>query len=125
MFTRTDIATVSRLASRAVGGSGSGHTVYAPNVVRRRYVVGGYVPTLLYPIGTAPAHMRVRIWDAVHADAAQGATTLGYWEDNGTVYVDLGDMYYSLDIALEVARERGELAIYDRETGGCIPVNPA
>lgn len=125
MFTRTDIATVSRLASRAVEGEGSGHTVYAPNVMRRRYVVGGYAPTLIYPIGTAPAHMRVRIWDAVHADVAQGATTLGYWEDNGTVYVDMGDMYYSRDIALIVARERGELAIHDRETGECISVNAA
>lgn len=122
MFTRTDVATVARLASRAVEGEGTGHTVYAQGTTPRRYVVGGYTPSQMYPTGAASGVVRTRIWDAVHAPAARFAETLGYWEDEGTVYVDLGTTYHDEVSALSVARTRGELAIYDREAGVCIPV---
>lgn len=122
MFTRTDVSTIARLASLAVEGEGQGHTVYAQGITPRRYIVGGYVPSQMYPIEAASGHMRVRIWDAVHAPQARFAETLGYWEDKGTVYVDLGTTYHSEVSALSVARTRGELAIFDREAGVAIPV---
>lgn len=120
MFTRTDVATIARKAAQAEEGKGQGHTVYAQGITPKRYVVGGYAPAQLYPVGAATAHMRVRIWDAVHAPAAEGAHTLGYWEDEGTVYVDLGDTWDGLGTAIAVAQARGELAIYDRREGRVI-----
>lgn len=122
MFTRTDVATIARLASQAVEGEGTGHTVYAQGISPRRYIVGGYAPAQLYPTGAASGHMRTRIWDMAHTNAAQGAHTLGYWEDEGTVYVDLGDAWDSLGMALAVARKRGEKAVYDRWMNAVIPL---
>ena len=123
MFTRTDVAMLARLAAGAVEGDGSGHTVYAQQSTPKRYIVGGYLPAQLYPIGEAKGHMRTRIWDAAHTPAARFAETLGYWEDRGTVYVDFGTTYHSLVSALSVARTRGELAIFDRKTGECITLS--
>ena len=122
MFSRTNVATVARLASRAVEGEGAGHTVYAEGTAPRRYVVGGYTPTLLFPVSAPSGHMRVRVWDWAQADAARFAEALGYWEHEGTIYVDFGTTHASIDDALRVAASRGELAIYDRETGQCITV---
>lgn len=122
MFTPSQVSLIARHASDAGEGSGTGHTVYASNVMRRRYVVGGVAPALVFPIGEARHTIRA----AVRRMLAQGvehAQTLGMWEDAGSVYVDAGDMWYLLEHALEVARARGELAIYDREAGECIPVN--
>lgn len=121
MFTRTDVARIARLASLAVEGSGTGATAYDEHAMRGRYVVGGYAPAQLYPIGEGRGHMRTRIWDWVQAHPE--AHTLGYWEHEGTVYVDLGTMTPGLEYALQLARTRGELAIFDRHTGECIPVN--
>lgn len=115
MFTRTDVAMIARLASLAVEGQGQGATVYAQGVEPKRYIVGGYAPAQMYPIGEGRGHMRTRIWDAVHTPASEGAHTLGYWEDDGTVYVDLGDTWDGIGLALAVAETRGELAIYDRK----------
>lgn len=122
MFTRTAVAHLARLASLAVEGEGQGHTIYAQSVTPRRYIVGGVGPALILPIGEARASIRIKAWDMAHTEAATAAHTMGYWEDGGSVYVDLGDTWYSLDIALDVARARGEKAIYDRQTGECIPV---
>lgn len=119
-FTDAQQSTIARLAHSAEEGSGSGHTVYAADAKSRRYVVGGYRPSLMFPIGTARPVIRAAIRRLMH-DAAQ-AETLGYWEDRGTVYVDLGNTFNSLHMALHVAARRCELAIYDTQTGECIPV---
>lgn len=124
MFTRTDVATIARLASVAVEGEGAGHTVYAHGSFPKRYIVGGHTPSQMYPTGGSSGHMRVRIWDAAQMAGALEAETLGYWEDKGTVYVDFGTTCHSLASALSVARTRGELAIFDRQTGECIAVEP-
>lgn len=123
MLTDAAIARLARLASAAVEGSGSGHTEYAHADSRRRYVVGGVVPARIFPIGTARAVIREAVRRMMGAPMAPLAQTLGYWEDNGSVYVDMGDTWHSLKAALSMARVRGELAIYDRETGECILVS--
>lgn len=123
MFTRTAVAHLAHLASLAVEGEGQGHTIYAQGVTPRRYVVGGGgAPALILPIGEARASIRIRAWDMAQTEAATAAHTMGYWEDGGSVYVDLGDTWHSLEIALDVARTRGEKAIYDRQARECIPV---
>lgn len=122
MFTLAHTNTIAHAVANATEGLGEGRTVYVKGIAPRRYIVGGYLPSLIFPIGAAVGHVRKRVRAWV-GDSARRAETLGMWEDKGTVYVDLGTMYYSLDVALEVARDRGELAIYDREEGVCIPVN--
>lgn len=118
MFTPSQVARVARKAS-----AGQGHTVRKPGH-NGRYVVGGLV-TRIYPVGTARPVIRQGIARMLEERRALLASTLGSWEDDGAVYVDLGQTVQDLDHALGMARDLGELAIYDRETGECIPVNPA
>lgn len=125
MFSTSDIHALARKASAAAEGEGAGHTVYSPECAPRRYVVGGYTPSSLLPVGTPVGVVRAAIRRMVGASGARFAETLGFWEDNGTVYLDLGTTYNDEVSALSVARTRGELAIYDRQTGECIPVRPA
>lgn len=125
MFTPSQISLIARHASDAAHGSGHGHTAYAANVMRRRYIVGGVTKALIFPVSESRHAIRARIrrmLDSPYGAGADVPATLGMWEDNGSVYVDLGDMWYALEHALEVARARGEKAIYDRETGECITV---
>lgn len=124
MLTNAQIARLARLASAAVEGSGSGHTEYVHADSRRRYVVGGVVPARIFPIGTTRAVIREAVRRMVRdAEAASLAfDTVGYWEDNGAVYVDLGDTWHGGSSALCMAHDRRELAIYDRLTGSCITV---
>lgn len=123
MFTPSQINTIARRAHHAIEGKGEGHTVYVSKVTARRYIVGGYRPSAMLPVG---APVRV-IREAVERMCrnVNDAETLGYWEDDGTLYLDLGNTFYSLEIALEAAARRGELAIYDREAGECITVERA
>ncbi|AWY04988.1 hypothetical protein SEA_HORTUS1_6 [Microbacterium phage Hortus1] len=127
MLTDAAIARLARHASAAVEGSGSGHTEYVHADSRRRYVVGGVVPARIFPIGTARPVIREAVRRMVRDAAAASLAfdTVGYWEDNGSVYVDLGDTWHAASSALGVARDRRELAIFDRLTGECIPVPPA
>lgn len=123
MFSTSDIYALARKAASAVEGEGAGHTIYARGTEARRYVVGGYTPSVLLPVGTPVGVVRRAIRRMVGAHGARFSETLGYWEDNGTVYLDLGTTYHDEVSALSVARTRGELAIYDRETGECITLS--
>ena len=48
----------------------------------------------------------------------------GTWldKDTGKYYIDISTTYDSLDWALKIAKQRNELAIYDRVKGVVIPV---
>lgn len=124
MFTNQQIASVARAASLAVEGSGSGHTEHRKDRAMGRYIVGGLTPAATFPIGEARPVIREAIRRMLDSRVG-GVETLGYWEDNGAVYVDLGDTWTSRARAINMARARGELAIFDRETGECIPTPPA
>ncbi|AXC37867.1 hypothetical protein SEA_JACKO_7 [Microbacterium phage Jacko] len=121
-FRTADIARLARSAHAAVEETGTGATIYAATSKRGRYVVGGVVPARMYPIGEAPAALRAGARRMLALPGADRAETLGYWEDRGTVYLDLGDTWDDLTSALAVATARMELAIYDTRTGQCISV---
>ncbi|QAU07342.1 hypothetical protein SEA_ALLEB_7 [Microbacterium phage Alleb] len=125
MFTAPAIARLARHASALVEGEGQGHTEYRTDRAMGRYVVGGMAPAALLPVGVPRAVVRATVRRMLDAASEAGVETLGVWEDDGTVYVDLGDTWTVRARALAAARVRGELAIYDRETGECIPVPPA
>lgn len=119
MFTPEAIRTLARKAASATEGNGTGHTVYSLGATKRRYVVGG-LATRIYPVGEAVGAMRKGMRTMADSYAGATADTMGYWEDGGAVYVDLGDTYDGVGMAIAVAQARGELAIYDRQTGECI-----
>lgn len=110
MFTSDQIDAVAIAAIK-----GEGHTEFnGPEKYAGRYVVGG-LATDTFPAGFPNVRQIV-------ADLARNATaeTLGCWENNGIVYIDLGDTWTHLSAALQVASQRGELAIWDRLTGTAI-----
>lgn len=115
MFESSAVARLARLAHAATEGSASGSTIYALGAVRCRYVVGG-LATRLYPIGESREAMRKGMRAMLAGYGGATASTLGYWEEEGTVYVDMGDMHSSLEDALRIAASRGELAIFDTWT---------
>ena len=123
MFSNAKISAVAGFASTVGEGSGDGLTVYTQGVTPGRYVVGGRVPSRLFPIGTARPVIKAAI--VAMLEGSPNAETLGVWEDDGTVYVDLGDTWETLEHALYAATHRSELAIYDRQDEECIRVNPA
>lgn len=126
MFTPAQINTIARRAHHAIEGKGEGHTVYRQDRAMGRYIVGGIGRTPMLATGTPVASIRQAIHGMIATLRAEAVVeTLGYWEDGGTVYVDLGDTWTSRARALQVAARRGELAIYDREAGECITVPAA
>lgn len=120
MFTAPLIARLARHAHKLTEGSGGGHTEYPDVRTARRYVVGGCRPSLMFPIGTPAGVIRAAVQRMV--EGVTDAETLGCWEDQGTVYVDLGNTFDGVNMALYAAQRRGELAIFDRGTGECITV---
>lgn len=126
MFESSAVARLARLASSATQGSASGSTIYAVGAVRKRYVVGG-LATRIYPVGESRVRLRNGMRAMLSGYAGATASTLGYWEEEGTVYVDMGDMHADLDDALRIAESRGELAIFDTWTRDVtyVPVNAA
>lgn len=85
-----------------------GYTIPLADVLGR-YVVGG-LKTVTAKIGDALNQAEAIAERLGESGAAQ---TLGSWENDGTIYYDLGDTWDSEADAMRVARERGELAIWD------------
>lgn len=115
MFEPSAVARLARLAHAATEGGASGSTIYAMGATRKRYVVGG-IATRIYPVGESRARLRDGMRSMLASYGGAVASTLGYWEDEGSVYVDLGDMHDDLCDALRIAESRGELAIFDTWT---------
>lgn len=100
---------------------GQGHTEYRGKPeYAGRYVVGG-LATEVFPSGSA--NVRHRVDYLLGGQEAASAETLGVWVENGNVYIDLGDTYTAESMALQVAAQRGELAIWDRMTETVIYVS--
>ena len=74
-----------------------------------RFVVGG-LKTVTAKIGDALTQAETIAERLGESGAAQ---TLGSWANDGTIYFDLGDTWDNEADAMRVARERGELAIWD------------
>lgn len=122
MFTRSQLANVARHAHALEQGQGQGYTQYATYAPRGRYVVGGLLPSRLYPIREAVPAIKADALKDSRTPLGMAAHTLGCWEDDGTVYVDFGTTTDDREHALCMAVDRGELAIYDTVTGECITV---
>lgn len=80
-----------------------------------RWVVGGLVPSFYVDAEFARGShdnmaRQLQLPSGVKAD------TLGSWLDKGTIYVDYGTRHFSAIDAFNVARERGELAVWDSLT---------
>ena len=88
-----------------------GYTIPLADVLGR-YVVGG-LKTVTAKIGDALNQAESIAERLGESGAAQ---TLGSWENDGTIYFDYGDTWDSEADAMRVARERGELAIWDSWT---------
>lgn len=85
-----------------------GYTIPLADVLGR-YVVGG-LKTVTAKMGDALNQAEAIAERLGESGAAQ---TLGSWENDGTIYYDLGDTWDNVSDAMRVARERGELAIWD------------
>lgn len=82
-----------------------------------RYIVGGLATKVVPHEAAGYAAMCLdAVFDLADDASTVKAETLGVWHDNGLAYFDLGDTYYTKERALMAARERGELAIWDRHT---------
>ena len=95
------------------------------------YIVGGVTePTTMYAEvdGSAypdvSAHFKAfkKLWDKYHILLPQHKPNLipysaglgvGTWIHEGQIYFDLVQHLYNLDVATEIAKKRGEIAIYD------------
>lgn len=100
-----------------------GHTIYLTETSNvGRYVVGGLVGTHTIDPDEYGSLEYAADWVATRWQPGV-SETLGSWVNpDGRIDLDYGTTYESLDAALDVARARGELAIYDRLTGDCIDV---
>jgi hypothetical protein len=78
----------------------------------RLFIVGGAqgVPVVRKPL---VGFGSVDVYRQLVAAREAGADGVGTWVDAGNVYVDAIDTFRYVPTALEVARERGELAIWD------------
>lgn len=81
------------------------------------YYVGGQSPTLVMPTGTVTPD-DVAGFVSTHPETRY----FGMWEDDGKIYVDAVDLIYSGQRAMELARERGELAVFDISDRKCLEV---
>ena len=97
------------------------------------YIVGGLTePTTMYAEvdGSAypdvSAHFKAfkKLWDKYHMLLDEHQATyrmykyasgvgVGTWVHEGQIYFDLVQHLYNLDVATNIAKERGEIAIYD------------
>ena len=88
------------------------------------YAVGGRVPAVVVPAWRDhPEVARESIARFVREH--EGTGVLGTWEDDRTLYLDVCDVVPTLADALALARERGELEVWDYARGVGIPVVPS
>lgn len=99
------------LALSAAYGQGStayrGHERYAG-----RYIVGG-LSTRTVPVTGIRETYRSALYALEQLDTTN-AETLGVWVQDGIVYADAGDTWLTRYAAEQAAKNRGELAYWDR-----------
>lgn len=99
------------LEAMAVAGGGTFDLVVgAPATRTSGYYVGGAdnVEAITFPVG-GPADWEAAVSKVVAARSAY----VGVWEDGGVYYVDATERVEDRRLALKLARERGELAVWD------------
>lgn len=93
-----------------------------PNPHRMGYYVGGLYPSLVFNSVHEFDRGEVAWWVGTH-----GARYYGVWVDSedGKVYVDAVQWAVTRQSAVQVGRDRGEIAVWDIRKGEEIRVNPA
>ena len=102
---------------------GSAAGPYLTSADSPTYVVGSApgTTTRIVPIAAfGPNDVREPFKDALRVRA----DGLGTWISDGQVYIDAVEIYSFLPTALAVARERGELAVWDAQRGEEVQVYP-
>lgn len=93
------------------------------------YYVGGIVPTLTMSTGTSRSSLAEKL--AVLATKLcrdgynDGSVYLGTWVDRDIVYIDASEWYDDVNVALTIARQLGELAIWGYQVATSIELTPA
>ena len=108
------------LANSPAGGS---IPLWSDALPSTGYVVGGVVSSLALPsIDTLAWWDRtdydvILSWLSDHADQLASADTLGWWVDSETdrAYVDASTVVADLATAVQLGRERGEIAVWSLE----------
>lgn len=112
-----------------LGRRNGGHTIHRPGrSEHHRYIVGGLVPSIRVPVHTATHPATVHFITTRLVELVKDyprAETLGSWLDGTTLHIDLGTTTDSRDTALFLARQRGEVAVYDTLKGESIQVSGA
>lgn len=73
------------------------------------HAVGGVLPTLVLHRADGAA-----VREFVRRSLISGSDVFGSWRDEGgAIHIDAVDIIEDRDVALEIARERNEIAIYD------------
>jgi len=128
------LATYSRkLIDGAIkhGGCTLNTLAYQANAPKSGFVVGGASDVLvisadkLHGHEAVKARKDVRDWLAsnIDEDNYPAFPFVGSWKDNGGVFFDFCNIYESIDDALNLARARKEIAIYDLAAGESIFVD--
>lgn len=103
--------------------SGAGHFLNEHSADGPTYVVGGAAGVATEAVhrdALGAAVIRAKLVEALQ-EGAEGVST---WTDGDYVYIDAVDVYYDPDAALQVARFRGETAIWDAWNHEEIVVEP-
>ncbi|WP_029090044.1 hypothetical protein [Brevibacterium album] len=119
-FTHQNLTTTARTFMDHLEGA----TALLPGAPEGGYVVGGLVPSIVLaePDQWLPdvqdAVARI-LSDLIVTETVAAAQAVGVWRDSdtGLVYVDASSIIADREDALAVARERGELAVWDRVNG--------
>jgi hypothetical protein len=104
-----------------------GHTRLADKTINptEGYIVGGVIePSTMYdnvsPNPTVHYAQFQCIWhqfdlelDGYTSNLYKAGMGIGTWIHEGKIYFDLVQHLYNLDVATKIAKERGEIAIYD------------
>lgn len=108
----------ARLTLRDNGGT---FTLDGKAVIHERgYLVGGIVPSTVIPVvGTATLADALAGFVRLHSDklAYREYCYLGTWIHEGRIHIDVSEWFGDRNHALYLARERGELAIWDCQHG--------
>ena len=107
-----------QLANCLLSNARSGYSVNIQGVEPRcGYMVGGIVQPLVYQNTASVNVHEVSSWIKAYINANNSDKNIffGIWRnpENNQVFIDVSQQISDLDLALEVARNRGEIAIYD------------
>lgn len=92
-----------------------------PAKIKGDYAVGGFVPGITFTDTADSDEFRAKVNEWLGTLPARKCY-VGVWHDAGTIFVDGTDIISNKENAIEVAKRRGELAIWSFADGAEIRV---